>query len=154
MYTLVHRLYGTSCLRQWVLIYLLTKDDIHDNTELTNLFAADPSVFLLGVALAFDLHVSWLAEEVVSELCWYMGVLDLKISPSTAHSFAVAGESLRLLADGFVCLHEVSQLNHNESSEAQLPFTLSGSEYLPCLERRHFSISHSIAIIEGRRKQR
>ena len=81
-----------------------------------------------------------------------MGVLDLKFSPSTAHSFVVAGESLRLLADGFVCLHEVSQPNHDESSEAQLPFILSGSEYSPGLERRHFSILHSIVIIEGRRK--
>lgn len=78
-----------------------------------------------------------------------MGVLDLRISPSTAHSFVVAGESLRLLADGFVLLREVSQPNHDESSEAQLPFTLSGSEYSSCLERRRFSILHSIAIIEG-----
>lgn len=80
-----------------------------------------------------------------------MGVLDLNFSPSTAHSFVVAAESLRLLADAVVCLHEVSQPNHDESLGAQLPLTLSGLECSPCLERRYFCILRSIAIGGGRR---
>lgn len=93
-----------------------TQDDTQDNTKLTNLFAADFSVSLVGVALVFDLHVSWLVQEVVSELCLFLRFLDSSFSPSIAHSFAGACESLRLLVDRIVYLNEVSQPNQNESS--------------------------------------
>ena len=124
----------------------MTIDDTQDNTKLTSLFAAESSVSLVGVALVFDLHVSWLAQEVVSELCWFLVFLDLSFSPSIAHSFAGACESLRLLVDCVVCIHEVSKPNHNESSGGHLRF---GS---PCLERGIFFVLRAMAIGKGRRR--
>lgn len=86
----------------------MTIYDTQDSTKLTNLFAAESSVSLVGVALVFDSHVPWLAQEVISELCWFLGFFDLCFSLSTEHSFARARESLRLLEDGIVYLHEAS----------------------------------------------
>lgn len=100
----------------------MTIDNTQDITELANLFVAESSVSLVGVDLVFDLHLSWLAQEVVSELCWFLRCLDLSFSPSIAHSFAGACESLRLLVDRVVCLHEVGQPNYNESSGGNLRF--------------------------------
>lgn len=101
----------------------MTIDNTQDITELANLFVAESSVSLVGVGLVFDLHLSCkLAQEVVSELCWFLRFLDLSFSLSIAHSFAGACESLRLLVDRVVCLHEVGQPNYNESPGGNLRF--------------------------------
>ena len=89
----------------------MTIDDTQDNMKLTNLFVAESSVSLVGAALVFDLHVSWLAQEAVSELCRFLGFFDLSFFLLTAYSFAEACEFLRLVVDGVVCLHEVGQPN-------------------------------------------
>ena len=88
----------------------MTIDDTLDNTKFINLFGADSSVSLVEVALVFGLHESWLAQEVVSELCWVLRLLHSIFSPSIAHSVVRACESLGLLLYCVVFLQESASL--------------------------------------------
>lgn len=74
---------GGLSISMYVILPTVSNDH-QDNKKLTSVFAAESSVSLLGIALVFDLLVSWLAHEGVEELCWCTGVLDLSFPPSPA----------------------------------------------------------------------
>ena len=115
-------------------------DDTLDNSKFINLSGADSSFSLVEVALVSGLHESWLAQEVVSELCWVLRLLHLSFSPSIAHSFVRACKSLGLLLYCIAFLQEVSQPNLNESSGGHLRFGCAGSNCSTCLKREGFFI--------------